>query len=48
MSSLKRLLDLLPEGAGQTDVKHVCGDDPGQGAKVIEPFQMQGAEFFFE
>jgi 23S rRNA A1618 N6-methylase RlmF len=47
MASLKRLLDLLPESAGQTDVKYVCGYDPGQGAKVIEPFQVQGAGFFF-
>jgi hypothetical protein len=38
MSSLKRLLDLFPKGAGQTYMKQVGGYSSNQGAKVIEPF----------
>jgi len=47
MASLKYLLDLVPEGAGQTDVEHMCAYDPGQGTEVIEPFQVQSAGLFF-
>ena len=46
MASLKHPIDLLPESAGQTDLKYVGGYDPGQGAKVVEPFQVQGAGVF--
>ena len=44
---LQHLFDLPPEIASQIDMKQVCGYDPCQGAKVIEPFHVQGTVFFF-
>ena len=46
-ASPKPLLYLLPEVAGQADVKYVCGYDAGQGTEIVKPFQVQGAFFFF-
>ena len=45
MASCQDLLHLPPESAAQCDVKKVNRYNSGQGAKVVEPLQIEAAGF---